>query len=50
MAGEKKSEWEKKNVEETWRDGKKFWNKNKELTGKKKEKEEEAYVYTQEGE
>ena len=50
MAGEKKSEQEKKKVEETWRNGKKFWDMIKELTGKKKEKEEEAYVYTQEGE
>ena len=50
MAGEKKSEREKKKVEETWRDGKKFWNMIKELTCKKKEKEEEAYVYTQESE
>ena len=25
MAGEKKSTWEKKKVEEIWKDGKKFW-------------------------
>ena len=25
MAGEKKSSWEKKKIEETWKDGKKFW-------------------------
>ena len=50
MAGDKKSEWEKKKIEETWRDGKKFWTMIKELLGKKKEMEEEAYVYTQRGE
>ena len=50
MAGKKKSEWEKKKIEETWKDGKIFWGMIRELLGKKKEEEEEAYIYTNEGE
>ena len=50
MAGRKKSEWEKKKIEETWKDGKIFWGMIRELLGKKKEEEEEAYVYTDEEE
>ena len=34
---------------ETKKDGKKFWNVVKELLGKSKEREEEAFVYTEEG-
>ena len=50
MAGDKKSNWEKRKIEETWYDGKKFWTMVRELLGKKKEREEEAHVYTEEGE
>ena len=50
MSGRKKGLWEKRKIEETKRDGKKFWNVIKELLGKSKEKEEEAYVYSEEGE
>ena len=50
MAGKNKSSWEKKKIEETWKDGKKFLVMIKELLDKKKEREEEAYVYTEEGE
>ena len=46
MAGEKKSSQEKNKIEETWNDGKNFWGIIKELLGKKKEREEEACVYT----
>ena len=49
MSGKKKGDWEKKKIEETWKDGKKFWTMIKELLGKNKEREEETYVYTQEG-
>ena len=49
MSCKKKGEWEIKKVEETWRDGKKFWTMIKELFGKSKEKEEDIYVYTEEG-
>ena len=49
MGGEKKSTWEKNKVEEIWRDGKKFWAMIKELIGKDREREEEAYVYNNEG-
>ena len=37
-------------IEETKKDGKKFWNTVKEILGKSKEREEEAYVFTEEGE
>ena len=50
LAGKKKSEWEKKKIEETWKDGKLFWNMIRELLGKNKEEEEETYVYSEEGE
>ena len=46
----KKSKWEKEKIEETWKDGKIFWGMIRELLGNKKEEEEEAYVYTDEGE
>ena len=49
MAGIKKSEWEKRKIEETWKDGKLFWNRIRELLGKNKE-EEETYIYIDEGE
>ena len=49
MAAERKSTWEKKKVEEIWRDGKKFWAMIKELIGKDREREEETYVYENEG-
>ena len=50
MAGEKKGDWEKMKIEESWNDGKRFWTMIRELLGKKKEREEEVYVYTEEGE
>ena len=50
LSGSKKGEWEKKKIEETWKDGKKFWTMIKELLGKDKEKDEETFVYTIEGE
>jgi len=49
MSGDKKSQWEKKKIEETWKDGKKFWKVIKELLGKNKEIVDDAYVYTEEG-
>ena len=49
MAAEKKSNWEKKKVEEIWNDGKKFWTMIKELIGKDREREEETYVYDDAG-
>ena len=49
MSCKKKGEWEIRKIEETWKDGKKFWSMIKELLGKNKEKEEEAYVFTEEG-
>ena len=47
MTAKKKRDWEKKKIEETKNDGKKFWGMIKELLGKNKEKEEEKYVQTQ---
>ena len=49
MSGDKKSQWEKEKITETWKDGKKFWKMIKELLGKNKELIEEAYVYTEDG-
>ena len=49
MSGSKKGLWEARKIEETWKDGKKFWSMIKELLGKNKEKEEETFVYTEEG-
>ena len=49
MAGDKKGEWEKRKIIETKRDGKKFWNLIKDLLGKNRKREEDAYVYTEDG-
>ena len=48
LSGKNKGDWEKK-IEERWKNGKKFWAMIKELLGKNKEREEDIYVYTQEG-
>merc|ERR1711874_593240 len=50
MSGRKKGLWERRKIEETKRDGKKFWNVIKELLGESKEREEEAFVFTEDGE
>ena len=50
MTNKKKGDWEKKKVEETLKDGKKFWTMIKELLGKDKRRDEESFVFTQEGE
>merc|ERR1711874_18101 len=50
MTGDKKSAWESRKIDETWKDSKKFWNMIKELLGKNKELGEEAFVYTEDGE
>ena len=46
MAGEKKSSWEKKKIEETWKDCKLFWGMIRELLGKKKNMKRKL-MYTQ---
>ena len=50
MTGDKKSQWEEKKIEETWKDSKTFWKMIKELLVKKKGRSDEAYIYTEEGE
>merc|ERR1711913_265927 len=45
MTGDKKSAWETQKIQETWKDSKKFWVMIKELLGKKREVDEEAYIY-----
>merc|ERR1711895_219121 len=50
MTGDKKSAWESQKIQETWKDSKKFWVMIKELLGKKREVEEEAYIYDVENE
>ena len=49
ISGDKKSQWEKKKITETWKDGKIFWKMIKELLCKNKELVYEAYVHTDEG-
>merc|ERR1711913_92345 len=49
MTGDKKSAWESRKINETWKDSEKFWRMIKELLGKSKEVEEEAYVHGEEG-
>jgi len=49
MSGDKKSSWEKNKIAETWKDSKKFWKMIKELLGKNKELEEDAFIYTENG-
>ena len=49
MSENKKGEWEKRKIIETKTDGKKFWNLIKNLLGKSRKREEEAYVYTEHG-
>merc|ERR1712030_290674 len=50
MAQSKKSQWESKKIEETWKDDKTFWKMIAELVGKDKNGSEEAFIYTEEGE
>ena len=45
----KKSTWEKEKIKEIWNDGKKFWAMIRELIGKDRERDEEAYVYDEDG-
>ena len=49
MSGNKKGEWEKRKIIETKTDGKIFWNLIKDLLGKNRKREEEAYVYAENG-
>ena len=46
MMGDRKSRWEEKKIEETWKDGKKFWAMIDELLGKNKKKEKKRHLYT----
>ena len=48
MAGKKKGDWKKKIIEAK-ADGKKFWNLVKDLLGKSKKREEDAYAYSGDG-
>merc|ERR1711874_389209 len=45
MTGDKKSSWESFKINETWNDSKKFWVMIKELLGKKRELNDEAFIY-----
>ena len=49
MGRRKKGSWEKEKIEEMWRDGKRFRTMIRELIGKDREREEEAYVFDLEG-
>merc|ERR1712179_612241 len=50
MTQSKKSIWENKKIEETWKDSKTFWRMIAELLGKDKNGNEEAFIFTEEGE
>merc|ERR1711874_878430 len=45
LTSEKKSEWERLKITETWKDSKKFWVMIRELLGKKREVNDEAFIY-----
>ena len=49
MMGIRKSKWEERKIEETWKDGKKIWTMIEELLGKTKKREEDTYVFTEDG-
>ena len=49
MSGNKKVEWEKIKIIETKTDGKKFQKLVKDLLGKSRKREEDAYVYAKDG-
>merc|ERR1711874_544455 len=49
MTGDKKSAWQNRKINETWKDSKKLWKMIKELLGKNREIEDETYVYNEEG-
>ena len=46
----KKGNWEKQKIQEAKTNGKILWNLIKDLLGKTKNKDEEAYIYTENGE
>ena len=50
MTENKKSLWESKKIEETWKDSKAFWKMIAELLGKNKNNTEEAFIFTEQGE
>ena len=50
MTQDKKSQWEIKKIEETWKDSKTFWRMIAELLGKGKDGNVEAFIFTEEGE
>merc|ERR1711888_181497 len=50
MTGDKKSGWEERRIAETRGDPKAFWKMIKELLGKEKEDNGEAYIFNEEGE
>jgi len=49
MKGEKKGNWERYKIEEAKTNGKQFWNLLKDLLGKAKKKDKEAYIYIEDG-
>ena len=45
----KKGSWEKDKIDEIWKNGKKFWSMIRELIGRDRVREEEAYIFDEEG-
>jgi len=49
MTGEKKRTWEKENIREARENSKTLWNLVNDLLGKTKSKEDEIYLYREDG-
>jgi len=50
MIGTKKGAWERFKIQEAKTDGKKFWNLIKDLLGKDKNRDQEIFIYKENGE
>ena len=49
MEYDKKGSWEKDKINEIWKDGKKFWSMIRELIGRDRMREEEVYIFDEDG-
>ena len=49
MEHDKKGSWEKIKIIEIWEDGRKFWSMIRELIGRDRMREEEVYIFVENG-